>query len=374
MKPKHILISLFTIMLLVIYTPNIILADDGQTTDSAEPDIEDEVLDLGQNQTSEDIGDSETTENPDEEIDLDFEEDGEKSGEKNEETDASEPIDEESDGDLEESSDAEDEEEEADETDAAEEDIVEESDAKEEEDNKTEEEDKSKNLAKNKGIDLSGDEIIELKKKLTQLGFGRFPSNPSENYGTITAGVVKEFQKYYDLPTTGIANSKTLNKINEILASPYQDGKSGKDIKKLKKDLVRLGFATWSNPSENYGAITAGVVRDFQEFYALPISGIVDYKALDKIKKILEPPYQDGDRGEPVVELKRKLVKLGFASWKNPSPNYGSITAGVVKDFQQAYQLTPADGVAGADTLNKLDEVLANGKYQSGDKGDDVVF
>src|SRR5690625_2913031 len=154
----------------------------------------------------------------------------------------------------------------------------------------------------------------------------------------------------------------------------YQIGDSGDHIVALKKDLVRLGFASWSNPSPNYGSITAGVVEDFQAHYGLPVTGVADKRTRDKIDEILEPPYQDGDRGEPIVELKKKLVKLGFASWKNPSLNYGSITAGVVKDFQQAYQLTPADGVAGADTLNKLDEVLANGKYQSGDKGDDVVF
>src|SRR5699024_12526119 len=91
----------------------------------------------------------------------------------------------------------------------------------------------------------------------------------------------------------------------------------------------------------------------------------------EKIEEVLNPPYRGGDRGEPVVELKEKLVKLGFASWDEPSQFYGSVTEGVVKGFQEAYDLT-VDGVADEETLARLDDVLAECRYQDGDKVENV--
>src|SRR5690625_2504597 len=94
----------------------------------------------------------------------------------------------------------------------------------------------------------------------------------------------------------------------------YANGDEGDHIVELKKNLVKLGFASWSNPSPIYGPITAGVVRDFQRYYGLEVTGIANQKTRDKIAEVLNPPYKSGDRGEPVVQLKEKLVKLGFAS------------------------------------------------------------
>src|SRR5699024_10576270 len=81
-----------------------------------------------------------------------------------------------------------------------------------------------------------GEDIVQLKKDLSKLGFGNFPKNPSIFYGNVTSRVVKEFQAYYNLSKTGIADLKTLDKLNEILNSAYKDGDSGKDVVQLKKD------------------------------------------------------------------------------------------------------------------------------------------
>ncbi|MEI3610717.1 peptidoglycan-binding domain-containing protein, partial [Pseudogracilibacillus sp. SO10305] len=40
-----------------------------------------------------------------------------------------------------------------------------------------------------------GPHVIQLKKDLRQLGYGNFPANPSNVYGSVTANVVKSFQK-----------------------------------------------------------------------------------------------------------------------------------------------------------------------------------
>src|SRR5699024_1833096 len=145
--------------------------------------------------------------------------------------------------------------------------------------------------------------------------------------------------------------------LDDVLAEgKYQDGDKGDHVKALKEDLVRLGFASWSDPTPVYGAITASAVEDSQAYYDLPVTGVADTRTREKIEEVLNPPYRGGDRGEPVVELKEKLVKLGFASWDSPSQFYGSVTEGVVKDFQEAYDLT-ADGVADEETLARLDDV-----------------
>lgn len=212
-----------------------------------------------------------------------------------------------------------------------------------------------------------GKPVINLKKNLVKLGFATW-KNPSPNYGSITASRVKDFQKAFNLEQTGIANQRTL----DLLENPsYYVGDSGSHIRELKKDLVRLGFANWSDPSSNYGSITANVVKKFQRHYKLPVTGIAYRETREKIKEILNPPYRSGDIGQPVVDLKEKLVLLGFASWSNPSPNYGSITANVVKDFQKSAGLN-ADGIAGKETLKMLDQFIDDRKYRDGDSGPHV--
>ncbi|MFD0952096.1 N-acetylglucosaminidase, partial [Virgibacillus natechei] len=119
----------------------------------------------------------------------------------------------------------------------------------------------------------------------------------------------------------------------------YQDGDSGEHIVELKEDLTALGFANWSSPSQYYGSVTVGVVENFQDYYDLPVTGIADTATRDKIAEILSPPYQSGDRGDPIVKLKEDLTTLGFANWSDPSQYYGSVTVSVVEDFQKAYGL-----------------------------------
>src|SRR5690625_4852653 len=181
-----------------------------------------------------------------------------------------------------------------------------------------------------------GQHVVELKMKLTSLGFGNFPKNPSASYGPVTAGVVEEFQTAYGLKATGNADQATLDKIEEILNSKYSPGQSGEHVRELKKKLTQLGFGNFpSNPSTVYGSVTAGVVSEFQEHYNLRVTGIADEHTLNKIEEILNPPYKDGHRGLHIVQLKKDLTALGFGSFpKNPSLNYGPVTAGVVEEFQ----------------------------------------
>lgn len=220
---------------------------------------------------------------------------------------------------------------------------------------------------------VKGEHVRELKQKLTALGFGRFPSNPSQTYGSVTEKVVKEFQEYYGLPVTGIVDEKTMNKIDEVLNPPYQNGDRGVAIVELKEKLTALGFGNFpSNPSIFYGNVTSRVVKEFQQFYDLPVSGIADKATLDKIEELWESPYRNGKRGQHVKELKLKLTELGFGNFpSDPSVAYGNVTESVVKEFQSFYGLR-ADGIAGEETLQKIEEILAN-PFVEGTRADHVV-
>src|SRR5690625_62018 len=214
--------------------------------------------------------------------------------------------------------------------------------------------------------------IVELKQNLSTLGFGNFPKNPSIFYGSTTTKVVKDFQKSFGLNESGIADKETFNKIDELLNSSYAIGQKGNHVRELKQDLTQLGFGNFpTTPSTTYGEVTANVVKDFQAYYKLSPTGIADQKSLDKIEEVLNPPYESGDRGVAIVELKQDLTTLGFGNFpKNPSIFYGSTTTKVVKDFQKAFGLNES-GIADKETFNKIDELL-NSSYAIGQKGNHV--
>ncbi|MEC5423490.1 peptidoglycan-binding protein, partial [Virgibacillus sp. C22-A2] len=114
---------------------------------------------------------------------------------------------------------------------------------------------------------------IHLKENLNRLGFGNI--KVTNLYGDLTARKVTEFQVYYGLRVNGIADDPTFAKINEVLASPLQLGKSHPDAIELKKDLNALGYDGISL-TDYFGNWTDTRLRQFQADYDLPVSGIAD--------------------------------------------------------------------------------------------------
>ncbi|MFC4737816.1 peptidoglycan-binding protein [Bacillus daqingensis] len=205
----------------------------------------------------------------------------------------------------------------------------------------------------------SGEHIRDLKFDLTNLGFGTFPSSPSDRFGPVTMGVVEDFQRAYGLSVTGIPDQTTLNAIQEALSTAFYDGASGEHIRDLKLDLTRLGFGTFpSSPSDRFGPVTMGVVENFQQYYGLSVTGIPNQNTLDKVNSILNSSYSDGKSGDHIRELKLNLTKLGYGNFpSNPSGSYGSVTAGVVRDFQAANGLI-VNGIGDDPTLETISTML----------------
>ncbi len=130
-------------------------------------------------------------------------------------------------------------------------------------------------------------DVINLKLNLAKLGF-KVSNSPNENFGPTTEGKVKEFQRYYGVNETGIADKNTFSMINEILSSPFQNGKKHKDTIQLKKDLEKLNYGYFKYKNSSYGPQTKGVVEKFQKSQGLVVNGIVDPRTREAINKLLK--------------------------------------------------------------------------------------
>src|SRR5699024_12333077 len=80
----------------------------------------------------------------------------------------------------------------------------------------------------------------ELKQHLNKLGFGNI--KVTTLFGSFMEKRMKDFQDYYGLKAHGIADSRTLEKLDETITTPFQLGKRHEDTIKLKKKLNKLGY------------------------------------------------------------------------------------------------------------------------------------
>jgi peptidoglycan hydrolase-like protein with peptidoglycan-binding domain len=75
------------------------------------------------------------------------------------------------------------------------------------------------------------------------------------------------------------------------------------------------------------------------------------------------PPLRNGETGEAVETLQQALIDIGFpmplSTRKRGLPDgiYGNETSSVVQKFQLRERLF-TDGIAGAETLGRLDQIL----------------
>ncbi|WP_029425505.1 peptidoglycan-binding domain-containing protein, partial [Alkalibacillus haloalkaliphilus] len=107
-----------------------------------------------------------------------------------------------------------------------------------------------------------------------------------------------DLQERHDLVAHGIADEPTKAKVEELMTMDMQRGLYRQDVVPLKEDLVKLSFASWSNPTIYYGPQTEGAVKDFQEYYGLETTGVAGEETLEKIDEVLNSPVQRPNRNE----------------------------------------------------------------------------
>ena len=217
----------------------------------------------------------------------------------------------------------------------------------------------------------TGSDVKDLQTKLKKLGY--YDAYVDGDYGDTTVAAVKAFQKKYNLTADGIAGKETLKKLDSVYKNEDSDkdddslrmGDSGSAVKDLQTKLKKLGYYDGTVDS-TFGSGTYAAVRAFQKKYNLTADGVAGSETLKKLDSVYKNADSDkdgdslrmGDSGSDVKNLQTKLKKLGYYDGTVDS-TFGSGTYAAVKAFQKKYNLT-ADGVAGSETLKKLDSAYKN--------------
>ena len=227
----------------------------------------------------------------------------------------------------------------------------------------------------------TGSAVKDLQTKLKKLGY--YDAYVDGDYGDTTVAAVKAFQKKYNLTADGIAGKETLKKLDSVYKNADSDkdddslrmGDSGSAVKDLQTKLKKLGYYSGTVDS-TFGSGTYAAVRAFQKKYNLTADGVAGSETLKKLDSAYKNADSDKDddslrkgaTGSAVKDLQTKLKKLGFYN-AYVDGSYGDTTVAAVKAFQKKYNLT-ADGVAGSETLKKLDSAYKNA---DSDKDDDSL-
>lgn len=148
-------------------------------------------------------------------------------------------------------------------------------------------------------------------------------------------------------------------------------GDKGEDVIQLQKDLIELGYNLdpWGADGD-FGKDTDKTVRAFQKKSNLDVDGWVGkntYAAIEKALAEKRKPapapalveLQLGSQGTEVIELQKKLLKLGYdlSPW-GADGDFGQKTNAAVRAFQKDNNLD-VDGIVGPNTLAALDKALA---------------
>lgn len=171
-------------------------------------------------------------------------------------------------------------------------------------------------------LNSTGKEVKKLQEDLKFLGFFTFYKT-TDFYGTITTEAVRKFQISQKLKATGVADTATLQRIQQQVnvkkkpvqakpitkpaakpsikpapapapkpaPAPEKDtttlkfGMRGAEVMKLQTRLKDLGFFTYTMVTDYFGTVTEESVEKFQKAHGLPVTGIVTKTVLDKISE-----------------------------------------------------------------------------------------
>src|SRR5699024_1930557 len=151
--------------------------------------------------------------------------------------------------------------------------------------------------------------LKNLKHMLNNLGYSGI--TVTSYFGNYTEKRVKDYQKSYKLPVSGIIVTKTKKHIESTFNSTYKQGGRNDKIKNFKRNLNKIGFSGIS-VTNYYGSYTTKKVKEFQKYYGLKVTGNADLKTLLKADEVANTSFQKGKSHKNTAKLKRNLNRLGF--------------------------------------------------------------
>ncbi len=257
----------------------------------------------------------------------------------------------------------------------------------------------------------TGDDVRIIQEQLNRIAVN-FPLLPlievNGIYNEQTVNTVREFQRLFILPITGVTDKATWYRISQIYASvkrlaeitsegqraaynqqlypgaPLSSGSRGSEVQEIQFYLQRISRFNpiVESPALDgiYGSGTARAVRSFQNAYGLEQTGIVDEAVWNRIVEIYngtldnvtEPsngitpiPFPDfvltsGASGEYVLYIQQILNVINNVFLTIPELNedgvFGSATAGAINDFAVIFGY-PQNGTVDRLLWSKLNQI-----------------
>ncbi|MEG1547144.1 MAG: peptidoglycan-binding protein [Clostridia bacterium] len=257
-------------------------------------------------------------------------------------------------------------------------------------------------------LGMGSNDIKQIQVQLNRIRMN-YPAIPRINYvdgvfGVETQSAVKAFQNIFQLASDGIVGKSTWYKIKEIytgvkrlseltsegikhgefapvVVTELIPGTVSNDVRTIQYYLSVIGYFNNNIPIIDidgvYGPETVNAVKQFQSYYGLPVTGVVDantWKTMwkiynDTLKSIPPSFYQNaavlypgyflkiGMENDDVKKMQGYLNAVAKAypaiPKVDPTGYFGEKTLSSVKAFQRQFDL-PESGIVGPATWGKL--------------------
>jgi peptidoglycan hydrolase-like protein with peptidoglycan-binding domain len=148
----------------------------------------------------------------------------------------------------------------------------------------------------------TGLRVRELQQRLFQLAW--LPETTTGRYDAATAAAVKGFQGKRGLEPTGVVDAETWSRLRAMTTQPthdvmfnvmkpgrplFQSGDSGTDVRAVQARLKQIAWY-FGDVTGTYDAGTVTAVKGFQEKRAIPVTGAVDQRTLDRLNAMTTAP------------------------------------------------------------------------------------
>ena len=214
----------------------------------------------------------------------------------------------------------------------------------------------------------TGETVKYIQNKLINKGYFLGRTGADGIFGFQTEKAVRQFQIDNSLSADGIIGPLTWEKLEDptiVISSSYPGniigmGARGDNVLKIQRELIRRGYNVPGGADGQYGSGCRETVKKFQGDNGLEIDGVVGKRTWDTLFPTLgiELPYPGkiitmGSRGENVIRIQKRLIRLGYNVPGGADGQYGSGCREMIKKFQGDNGLE-IDGDVGENTWNTL--------------------